>query len=95
MNKFWCYFRLISGLEKSIDTLRREYLDQTLFWGNVDLQNKLDDFTHYYNHHRVHSLLGGEILIQYGEKRTKPMANVANFRWHLLYRGFVQLPIPA
>ena len=38
-------------VERVIGTIRRECLDQTLFWNEVDLQNKLDDFTDYYNNH--------------------------------------------
>jgi transposase InsO family protein len=42
-------------VERIIGTVRRECLDQTLFWNEVDLQKKLNDFTDYYNNHRVHS----------------------------------------
>ncbi len=46
-----------SYVERLIGTVRREFLDQTLFWNEVDLQHKLDDFTDYYNNHRAHSSL--------------------------------------
>lgn len=46
-------------VERIIGTIRSEYLDQTLFWNEVDLQNKLNDFTDYYNNHRVPSSLRG------------------------------------
>ena len=36
-------------VERLIGTLRREYLDQTLFWTTVDLDAKLTEFQHYYN----------------------------------------------
>jgi putative transposase len=42
-------------LERLIGTLRREYLDHRLFWTTVDLENKLLDFTTYFNHHRTHT----------------------------------------
>jgi hypothetical protein len=34
--------------ERLIDTLRREYLDRTLFWTTADLETKLLDFQHYF-----------------------------------------------
>ena len=41
-------------IERLIGTIRREYLDQTLFWGEDDLERKLKEFAAYYNEHRVH-----------------------------------------
>jgi len=48
-------------VERLIGTLRREYLDQTLFWTTVDLEEKLTVFQHFYNGHRTHSRLGGDV----------------------------------
>ena len=61
----------------------------------VDLQNKLDDFTDYYNNHRVHASLDGEIPAKFGEKRMRHFTSLANFNWKTLCRGLVQLPIAA
>jgi len=36
-------------VERLIDTVRREYLDQLLFWTANDLERKLAEFKHYYN----------------------------------------------
>jgi transposase InsO family protein len=52
--------------------IRRECLAQTLFSNEVELQNKLNDFTDYYNNHRVHSSLNGEEILQ-------PIANIEKF----------------
>jgi len=82
-------------VERLIGTVRREYLDQTLFWNEVDLQNKLDDFTHYYNNHRVHASLNGAVPTKFGEKRKRRCGNLLNFGWQSLCRGLYQLPIPA
>lgn len=82
-------------IERVIGTIRREYLDQTLFWNEVDLQKKLDDFTDYYNNHRVHASLKGEVPTMFGEERLQSVANLANFNWKSFCRGHVQLPIPA
>ena len=82
-------------VERIIGTIRRECLDQTLFWNEVDLQKKLDDFTDYYNNHRVHASLNGEVPVNFGEKRIRSIANLTNFNWQSLCRGLVQLPISA
>ena len=66
-----------------------------LFWNDVDLQNKLDDFTHYYNNHRVYASLNGAVPAEFGKKRTSPHTNLLNFSWRSLCRGLFQLPIPA
>src|SRR5215470_16232509 len=42
-------------VERLIGTIRREYLDHTLFWTATDLENKLRLFQDYFNRHRVHS----------------------------------------
>ncbi|MGB5259552.1 MAG: integrase core domain-containing protein [Gammaproteobacteria bacterium] len=46
-------------IERLIGTLRREYLDHTLFWSAADLGRKLEEFRQYYNTHRVHTALEG------------------------------------
>src|SRR6516225_1894726 len=48
-------------VERLIGTIRREYLDQTLFWTAADLENKLRLFQDYFNRQRVHSGLGGRL----------------------------------
>src|ERR1019366_6333020 len=42
-----------------IGTVRREYLDRTLFWNRGDLERKLDNCQAYYNQHRCHTGLAG------------------------------------
>src|SRR6266581_1018327 len=48
-------------VERLIGTIRRECLDQTLFWTTADLEAKLRDFLHYYNGYRAHAGLGGRL----------------------------------
>ena len=59
-------------IEQLIGTVRRECLDQTLFWNEVDLQHKLDDFTDYYNNHRVRSSLRGAVPMEFSVKKELP-----------------------
>ncbi|HHJ18044.1 MAG TPA: hypothetical protein ENJ80_15265, partial [Gammaproteobacteria bacterium] len=48
------------GTRPIIASLRREFLDHTLFWNATDLERKLETFRQYYNTHRVHSSLDGD-----------------------------------
>jgi len=41
-------------IERLIGTVRREYLDHTLFWNERDLLRKLNQFKDYYNENRGH-----------------------------------------
>ena len=67
----------------------KRVLEQTLFWDNVDLQNKLDNFTDYYKNHRVHSSLMGEIPANFGKVTLQPVASLEKFNWKTLCRGLV------
>ena len=51
-------------VERLIGTIRREYLDQTLLWTAADLEQKLRLFQDYFNRQRVHSGLGGRLVIR-------------------------------
>ena len=46
-------------VERLIGTIRREYLDRTLFWTTADLETKLNEFRDYFNRHRAHAGLDG------------------------------------
>src|SRR5437867_9612120 len=65
-------------VERLIESIRREYLDQTLFWTAVDLENKLRFFQHYFNRQRVHSGLGGQLPD--AEAARTPLS-FSSYRW--------------
>src|SRR6202521_253403 len=46
-------------VERVIGTMRREFLDQVLFWNASDLERKLGEFQTYYNAARCHASLEG------------------------------------
>ena len=46
-------------VERLIGTVRREFLDQVLFWNGRDLERKLTEFQGYYNAARSHASLNG------------------------------------
>ena len=63
-------------VERLIGTIRREYLDHTLFWTTADLDNKLLDFRTYFNNHRTHNSLEGRTP----HTLSRPVANLQSFR---------------
>ena len=82
-------------VERLIGTIRREYLDHTLFWDSCDLERKLEEFRQYYNVHRVHTSLDGDIPSEiYGETIIR-RANLNQFRWKSHCGGLYQLPVAA
>ena len=82
--------------ERLIGTVRREFLDHILFWNSLDLERKLGDFQHYYNHERVHALLGGAAPAKVaGESTITTRAKIDDFQWQAHCRGLVQLPLAA
>ena len=79
-------------VERLIGTIRREYLDRTLFWTAADLEAKLESFQHYYNEHRTHSARNGR------PPEPSPTAGVLHFgsyRWRSHCRGLFQTPMAA
>jgi putative transposase len=80
-------------VERLIGTVRREYLDRTLFWTTADLETKLFDFQHYYNGHRTHAGLDGRLpeLAVNGP----PSIGLDSYQWRRHCRGLYQTPIAA
>jgi len=81
-------------VERLIGTIRREYLDRTLFWTTVDLESKLLEFQDYFNTHRTHQSLKGQTPDQ-DETKPRPVANLHCYRWQPHCRGLYQTPIAA
>ncbi len=79
-------------VERLIKTIRREYLDRTLFWTTVDLENKRLEFRDYFNSHRTHHSLEGRTPDQ---DKPRPVANLSSYRWQRHCRGLYQTPIAA
>ena len=79
-------------IERLIGTIRRECLDQLLFWTATDLQLKLTTFKEYYNGYRIHSGLEGRTPIESSESTG---INIKSYRWQKHCRGLYQTPIAA
>ncbi|MCB1937291.1 MAG: transposase [Nitrosomonas sp.] len=82
-------------VERLIGTLRREYLDQVLFWNAHDLEKKLDAFKNYYNGYRVHAALDGEPPLSLSGNDVLGKANINEYRWKSHCRDLFQTPIAA
>ena len=77
-------------IERLIGTIRREYLDQTLFWNQGDLERKLASYEVYYNRHRCHTGLA--------ERSGAPaheIASLESYRWRQHCNGLFQTPAAA
>jgi transposase InsO family protein len=82
-------------VERLIGTIRREYLDQTIFWNASDLERKLEEFRQYYNAHRAHTSLKGDTPSKTCGETVIHRADLNNFQWQPHCRGLYQLPVAA
>src|SRR5437016_3763867 len=79
-------------VERQNGTIRREYLDQMLFWTAADLENKLLDFRTYFNSHRTHTSLEGRTP---DAPASRPIVNLRSFGWQPHCRNLYQTPVAA
>jgi putative transposase len=79
-------------VERLIGSIRRELLDQTLFWTATDLENKLRDYQAYYNEHRCHSSREGMTPIA---SCSAKVVDLNDYQWKKHCRGLFQLPVAA
>jgi putative transposase len=79
-------------VERLIGSIRRELLDQTLFWTATDLENKLGNYQCYYNEHWTHSGRDGATPVV---SRLEKVADINSYRWKKHCRGQFQLPVVA
>jgi transposase InsO family protein len=81
--------------ERLVGTIRREYMDHTLFWNERDLEEKLGEFQDYYNAHRVHQALNLQTPDEAAGREAPTQANVENYAWNSHCRGLFQTTIAA
>jgi transposase InsO family protein len=79
-------------IERLIGTIRRECLDQTLFWTAGDLELKLFAFKNYYNGYRSHASLDGKTPVETLESTG---IDFKSYRWQKHCRGLYQTPTAA
>jgi putative transposase len=90
-----CTPRSHAFVERLIGTVRREYLDQTLFWNQGDLEQKLENYKAYYNQHRCHTGLAGATPAERSGAPAHPIANLESYRWQQHCNGLFQTPTAA
>jgi putative transposase len=78
-----------------IGTIRHEFLDQTLFWNQGDLERKLDSYEVYYNRYRCHTGLAGITPARRGGAPADPFASLDSYRWRKHCNGLFQTPAAA
>ena len=64
-------------VERPIGTVRREYLDRTLFWNRGDLER----YQAYYNRHRCHTALAGATPAERSGVPAQPVAQLESYSW--------------
>ena len=79
-------------VERLIGSVRRELLDQTLFWTTTDLEKKLREYQRYYNAYRAHSGRDGKTPENFDAAKA---VDINEYRWKGHCRGLFQLPMAA
>ncbi len=82
-------------VERLIGTVRREYLDKTLFWNERDLDRKLLDFKDFYNRHRTHEALDGVTPAIRAELTENKIIDLNSYHWKSHCHGLYQTPMAA
>ena len=82
-------------IERLIGTIRREYLDQVLFWNEQDLERKLELYKNFYNRERTHSSIEGRTPINQAEQTENSIVSLNEYRWQKHCNGLFQLPVAA
>ncbi len=82
-------------VERLIGTIRREFLDNILFYNENDLQHKLCEFQLYYNSKRGHSSLGRTTPVNQANENRPNVFPINKYRWKKMARGLFDLPIAA
>jgi putative transposase len=79
-------------VERLIGSIRRDLLDQTLFWTATDLENKLREYQCYYNESRTHSGQDGMTPVS---PESANVIDINQYRWPKYCRRLFELPIAA
>ncbi|HQR43317.1 MAG TPA: integrase core domain-containing protein [Gemmatales bacterium] len=88
-----CVPRSHPYVERLIGTIRREFLDHTLFWNERDLLRKLDQFRHYYNHSRGHLGLDGITPDKKANNEQVTKRPLTSYSWQSHCNGLFVSPV--
>jgi len=76
-------------VERLIKSIRNELTDQIFFYHVSDLEHKLEQYQCYFNEHRTHMGLKGNIPIHLQNNTTQKVVNICQYQWQF------NLPIAA
>lgn len=82
-------------IERLIKTVRDDYLSYIFFWNARDLERKLQQFLHYYNHYRVHFAHNGKTPGEMARESEITKIDILNYEWNSYCRGLYCLPVAA
>jgi len=82
-------------IERSIGTIRREYLDEIFFWNERDLGSKLGHYVTYYNEARMHSSIHGNTPKGLSGAGQVGAINIRNYTWKTYCGNRFSIPIAA
>jgi len=80
-------------VERAIGTVRREFLDPVLFWNEIDLPRKLEQYQRFYNEIRGHLALNSERPCQVDHKTLCRANPVKNYHWVSHCNGLFNTPV--
>jgi len=84
-------------IERLIGTVRREYLEEMLFWGEADLVLKLQQYVAFYNEERIHYAFreGRTPAEKIAGQAVPPAINLKQYAWRSHCNGMFKTPISA
>jgi len=90
---FACARQKIGRLSRN--TRHRYAIHGSHRWNENDLQNKLNEFQHYFNEARGHDGIDGMPPSQKSGEESSTVISPENYHWKKHCRGLFQLPIAA
>jgi transposase InsO family protein len=79
-------------VERLIGTVRREFIDRTLFWNQVDLERKLSAYQQYFNSSRVHQGIEGRRPSAKYSDTESVTTNADHLQWRSHCNGLFVMP---
>jgi hypothetical protein len=82
-------------VKRLIGSVRREFLDHTLFWSSVDLERKLVGYQEYFNNYRGHHGIAGTTPSKKSGEKSAEVISLRAYRFKKHCNGLYQLPTAA
>jgi putative transposase len=82
-------------VERVIGTVRRDFTNHILFWGQLDLESKLGIYREYFNSYRVHQGLAGKTPNEISGERKLARISLDSYKWRNACGGLFHTPTAA